>query len=519
MFAIIESVLVAIISVLSLAFVPGKTVSKVISAVLNIFVFHKVFYRVMGFFFTRKFKPAKNQHKYAVCIAARNEETVIGNLIDSIKCQDYPSELVTIFVVADNCTDSTAKLAREKGAVCYERFNDSERTKGFALKYLFENIEKDYGIESFEGYFIFDADNLLNSDYITRMNESFDAGEKIITSYRNTKNFDENWVASTYALHWLRSIRFNHRVRSFLHLATNIQGTGFLFANELVKDGWKYTSLTEDRAFTADAVAKGYKISYNDTAMFYDEQPTSLKIALRQRLRWSKGHLLAFKESGWALFTNIFLGNRFKNRRKGEKITKKDVLESIRHRWASFDTLAQLIPRPVIKYFTWIAVYVVLCTFYRFENGIDNELIFSADNWLANTVNFLFGDISINMRPGTRAALSSIIIVALKRVIAYASYDISNMLSAVYVFIVERKRIKKMKLYKKIFYCITFPIFDVIHRITMYIAVFAKVTWKPIPHTSKVTIQDLEGVDNTISDAADVSASSADEEKIEINQL
>ena len=78
MFAIIESVLVAIISVLSLAFVPGKTVSKVISAVLNIFVFHKVFYRVMGFFFTRKFKPAKNQHKYAVCIAARNEETVIG---------------------------------------------------------------------------------------------------------------------------------------------------------------------------------------------------------------------------------------------------------------------------------------------------------------------------------------------------------------------------------------------------------------------------------------------------------
>ena len=88
------------------------------------------------------------------------------------------------------------------------------------------------------------------------MNDAFDSGEKIITSYRNTKNFDENWIASTYALHWIRSIRTNHRARSVLRLATNIQGTGFLFSNEIVQDGWHYTSLTEDRALTADAVAQ-----------------------------------------------------------------------------------------------------------------------------------------------------------------------------------------------------------------------------------------------------------------------
>ena len=105
---------------------------------------------------------------------------------------------------------------------------------------------------------------------------AFDAGEKIITSYRNTKNFDENWISANYALHWLRSIRTAHRARSILRLATNIQGTGFLFSNELVRNGWKYTSLTEDRAFTADAVKEGYRISYNDRAMFYDEQPVPL---------------------------------------------------------------------------------------------------------------------------------------------------------------------------------------------------------------------------------------------------
>ena len=169
-------------------------------------------------------------------------------------------ELLTIFVVADNCTDTTAEVARSKGAICYERFNDTDKTKGFALQFLFENIKRDYGIESFEGYFIFDSDNLLKEDYISRMNDSFDAGEKIITSYRNTKNFTENWIASTYALHWIRSIRNKHRARSVLHLATNIQGTGFLFASEIVKDGWKYTSLTEDRALTADSVVQGYEI-------------------------------------------------------------------------------------------------------------------------------------------------------------------------------------------------------------------------------------------------------------------
>ena len=207
---------------------------------------------IISLLVTRKFQPAKKNHKYAVVIPARNEEPVIKNLINSIKKQDYPSELVTIFVIADNCTDNTAKVARENGAICYEHFNPDERTKGFALKYGFEQIEKDYGIQSFEGYFIFDSDNLLKKDYISRMNDSFDAGEKIITSYRSTKNWTESWIASTYAIHWLRSIRWRHRARSFLHLATNIQGTGFLFSNEIVKDGWKYTSLTEDRSLTAD---------------------------------------------------------------------------------------------------------------------------------------------------------------------------------------------------------------------------------------------------------------------------
>ena len=477
-----------------------RNINNVIGDILSALVIYKTVYFLIGVFFTRKFKPAKKKHKYAIVIAARNEEAVIGNLLDSIKKQDYPSDLITTFVVADNCTDKTSDIARKKGAICYERFDNERKTKGFALQYLFERIEEDYGRMNFEGYFVFDADNLLKNDYITRMNEAFDAGEKIITSYRNTKNFDENWIASTYALHWIRSIRNNHRARSVLRLATNIQGTGFLFSNEIVRDGWKYTSLTEDRALTADAVAQGYRISYNDAAMFYDEQPTSLKIALRQRLRWSKGHLLAFLETGPYLFTNIFFGKMFlktkwreveKKKNKSFKDIIMSIVESIRHRFASVDALMQLTPFVIFNTFRWLLDSVVIYGFSVYGEGIVNGIhFFSGGTYLAQFLRNIF-TIEITSEPGINAMIIGMLMAIWYRIFYRIGSYLDNTLLAVYLFIIERKNIKKMSIWKKALYCLTWPIFDIIGRYTTYAALFVKVTWKPIPHDSKITIDDI----------------------------
>ena len=78
---------------------------------------------------THKDEPltASKNHRYAVLISARNERTVIANLIHSIKVQNYPAELIDIFVIADNCTDDTAQISRDAGAIVFERFNDGER--------------------------------------------------------------------------------------------------------------------------------------------------------------------------------------------------------------------------------------------------------------------------------------------------------------------------------------------------------------------------------------------------------
>lgn len=481
----------------------SKEIYDWIAFFLGIIFSYKAIYFVIGLFFTRKFLPAKKQHKYAILIAARNEKYVIGNLLDSINKQDYPKELLTVFVVADNCDDNTAEIARSHGAICYERSDLEHRTKGYALEYLLDRIEEDYGRMSFSGYFVFDADNLLKENYISKMNDAFDSGEKIITSYRNTKNFDENWIASTYALHWIRSIRNNHRARSVLRLATNIQGTGFLFANEIVRDGWHYTSLTEDRAFTADAVAQGYKITYQDEALFYDEQPVSLKIALRQRLRWSKGHLQAFVESGPYLFINIFFGKKYIKTRwkeKEEKVKKKKTfkeilfifLESIRHRFASFDTLLQLTPSSFIGLCRWLIVVVFIYSCYAYTNGISNLSFFSGGSWLAVLSRKMF-DIRINIPSGVLALFSAIVLSIWFRILYRIANYFVNIWLAVYLFIVEESKIKKINFWKKVLYVFTWPIFDIIGRYTTYAAIFMKVEWKPIPHQSKVTIDEISG--------------------------
>lgn len=492
--------LMNIISSIGEHYLSWRHVYNVIGSVLAILMAYKTVYWLIGLFFTRKFKPAKKKHKYAILIAARNEKNVIGNLLDSINKQDYPSELLTTFVVADNCTDNTAEIARKHGAACYERFDNEHKTKGFALQYLLEKIGEDYDRMSFEGYFIFDADNLLKNDYISKMNDAFDSGEKIITSYRNTKNFDENWIASTYAIHWIRSIRCNHRARSVLRLATNIQGTGFLFTNEIVKNGWHYTSLTEDRALTADAVAQGYRISYQDEAMFYDEQPTSLKVALRQRTRWSKGHLLAFIESGPYLFINIFFGKLFLKTRWQEKKKKKEkktfksvmlsIVESIRHRFASFDTLMQLTPFSVFNLARWLIVVVIMYGCYCYNMGINGSNLFSGSTYLAKALRSLF-EIKIVVNPGINAFFVGMLISIWFRLLYRIGMYFQDMWIAVYVFIIERKNIKKISFMKKVLYTLTWPTFDIIGRYSTYAALFMKVTWKPIPHDSKVTIDDI----------------------------
>ncbi len=472
-----------------------RPINTFIGKLLPALAAYKTVYFIIGLFFTRKFKPAKKKHKYGIVIAARNEEKVIGNLLDSINKQDYPKELLTTFVIADNCTDKTANIAKKHGAIVYERFDNERKTKGFALEYLFDRIEEDYKRDSFEAFFVFDADNLLKKNYISKMNDAYDSGEKLVTSYRNIKNMDENWITMSFAVHWLRTIRSYHRARSFLRLATNIQGTGYLFDSSVVKNGWHYTSLTEDRGLTADAVSQGYRISYQDEAEFYDEQTPKAKVAYNQKLRWSKGLLINFKESGFKLFRNIFFGKKFtkiKWYEEEENYSKfKKFLIGIRDRYINYDTFMHLLPGNVINAFRWLFVSLFLKCCYAYSHPYLNMRVFDGNFWLAKLIRH-FADIRIDIPTGFEGMLQIFLLTVWLRIFYRIAMYFKKITEPWYILFLERKRIKKMPIYKIFLNSLLFPIFDIVGRYTTYIALFKKIEWKPVPHESKVTIDDIE---------------------------
>lgn len=390
---------------------------------------YRAVFLIIGLFATKKFTPAKKKYKYGILIAARNEENVLCHLLDSIHKQSYPSELVTVFVVADNCTDGTAEVARAHGAVCYERFDSAHRTKGYALQYLFKCIQNDYPKDAFDGYFIFDADNLLEYNYIEKMNDAFDSGEKLITSYRNSKNLTDNAISASYAFHWMRTARFENRGRSVLGMPVRIQGTGFLLAAELVKDGWNYTSLTEDRALTAAAVLQGVCITYQHEAVFYDEQPTSLSVAARQRLRWSKGHLQAFAETTLPLLCSM----------------------------------ACTSPRKIAMAFDMILT--------NFPNTIPTTL---------------FGVLRVALL--AFAAPHTLPLNIFNLILKY----LSSIPSAALLAVTERKRMQSCSFLRLVLLCVSFPIFSIIGDVATWAALFKKVEWAPIPHVREVGIENMQ---------------------------
>lgn len=251
--------------------------------------------------------------RYAVLISARNEEGVIGELIESLKKQNYPRELLDIYVVADNCTDGTAWVACLAGAKVYVRHDRAQVGKGYALDYLWKKLEEN-GLESrYEGYFIFDADNIVAPGFVAEMNRTFDGGDfAAVTGYRNSKNFGQNWITAGYSVWFLREARFVNAARMALGISCSVSGTGFLISAQVLREkgGWPWHLLTEDIQLSAEMVAEGKKIGYCGRAVFYDEQPTSFRQSWVQRERWSKGFYQVSGQYAPALIKGALRGGR-----------------------------------------------------------------------------------------------------------------------------------------------------------------------------------------------------------------
>ena len=253
-----------------------------------------------------KDKPylTNKNHKFMAIIPAHNEERVVSNLIESLKNQTYDKDLYDIYVIADNCTDNTANVARRAGAIVLERFDPAHKTKGYALQwFLKQKIEEN---ADYDAFFVFDADNIVDKDFILNMNKKLCQGEDVVQGYRDIKNPTDNWITAGYALFYWTMHRLYHLARYNVGLSTLLNGTGFMVRFDVVKpNGWQTETLTEDIEFSLKRIIKGKKLGWATDAIVYDEQPTSFKQSWSQRSRWTVGHIQCMKRYTGELFNSV----------------------------------------------------------------------------------------------------------------------------------------------------------------------------------------------------------------------
>ncbi len=394
---------------------------------------YQMYYIIVPFTKKKTIYREPKLHRFALLISARNEAGVIGQLIDSINAQTYPKELMDIYVVADNCTDDTAEIAEKCGANVYRRFDKVNVGKGYALNFLINKIFSQKGEKYYDGFFVFDADNVLDPKYVEEMNKTFSQGYEVLTSYRNSKNYGDNWISAGYGLWFLRESKYLNYSRMLLNTSCAISGTGFMFSSKIAKriKGWKYHLLTEDIEFTVDHVINNYKIGYCQNAVVYDEQPKQFGQSVRQRMRWAKGYFQVICNYGTKLIKGMFTGKGF----------------------SCYDMTMSIIPAMILTVFS--AVINGTAIIAGLLAGVSVEPIISS---------LIGGFISI-----------------------YTTLYIIGAITTV----TERKMIYTSSL-KKVLYTFTFPIFMLTYIPITFIALFKKVEWKPIVHTESKTLADIK---------------------------
>jgi cellulose synthase/poly-beta-1,6-N-acetylglucosamine synthase-like glycosyltransferase len=411
-------------------------VNITIVVIMTAAYFYQLVYTAVGLI-CRRVKPEPEpsaRHRFAALICARNEASVIGELVESLKRQTYPSELYDIYVLADNCTDDTARRAAEAGAFVYERRNTVEVGKGFALDYLLKHIKTEHAAPVYEGYVIFDADNIVDPDFLTEMNKTFDRGFDAVTCYRNSKNFGTNWITAGYSIWFLREARFLNYPRMLLGNSCAVSGTGFLVSDRLIEEngGWPFHLLTEDIQFSVNCVIAGHKIGYCDRAIIYDEQPETLKQSWNQRLRWAKGFYQVDAKYLSRLFSGILKG------RDGS------------HKMSCYDMFFTVAPGMLFTLATFaFNLFILIC-------------FISQPHYIAAII--------------ARRALRFLVYAAVNFYFGMAAYGALTVIS-------EWKRIQTTAA-RKIEFIWVFPLFMATYIPISIIALKRKVEWTPIAHYS-----------------------------------
>jgi len=265
----------------------------VLTCCLKIFT---LYFAVVALFALRRRKRyphAAPRTRFAVVVAARNEEAVIGNLVYSVLGQAYPAALRDVYVVPNNCTDFTEAAAVAAGARII-RCLGPVASKGDALHQAFAQLMS----QGYDAFLVLDADNVLEPDYLARMNDAFSAGAMVCKSRTKAGNPAASGVAGCYGLYNTCFDLVWNRPRSACGLSAKLVGSGFAVRREVLEElgGWNTSTIAEDAEFAAQCARMGYRVCWVPDAVNYDEEPTGFRLSMRQRRRWCSGVMQVGKQ-------------------------------------------------------------------------------------------------------------------------------------------------------------------------------------------------------------------------------
>ena len=270
------------------------TINVVILYVIGVPFFLQLIYMLLFWLPKKKWKKTDKINRIAVVIPAHNEADVIYDTVKSvIEKQKYPKDMFDVYVIADNCTDNTAELARQAGArKVFEHFDDDPKHHmvGYALKYGFAELLKE-GIE-YDYIIRLDADNHINDEFFSLMNDAYNAGAKIARPYESALNMTQNGFTKACGLYYTFDSRCSSRVRERLHLDAHVNGPGSLTDYQIIKriGGYDTVTMCEDTEFNFKRMFEKYRCHYVEDAIVYEDLPSTMKDTLARNKRLGAGN-------------------------------------------------------------------------------------------------------------------------------------------------------------------------------------------------------------------------------------
>lgn len=248
---------------------------------------------------------ADRRRRFALLVPAHDEEVTIGRLLASTRALAYPAGRYDVYVVADNCTDRTAEVARAAGAQVEERHDRTARGKGYALRWLLARL-RERGAR-YDAFVVLDADTVVEPDLLTRLDARFEAGSQVIQVYYTVLNAGESPVAALRfaalaAVHYLRPLG-----RARLGLSCGLKGNGMAFLAEVLdRYGWEWFTLAEDVELHLALIAAGLRVDFAPETTVLAEMPVTLAQAESQNERWERGRLDMLRQRGPDLLREAF---------------------------------------------------------------------------------------------------------------------------------------------------------------------------------------------------------------------